>query len=83
MKHLIIKSICALTLIISSVNILAQFNYWSDTSRSDEPAIKPLEYRVLNLEVETLKEVLLSAPYESSVNAIDSPSVIVLPLPDG
>ena len=85
MKRLIIKSICALTLIISSVNLIAQTHYWSESSNIEEvePTIKPLEYRVLSLDVDVLKAVLFAAPYESAVKATDSQSVIDLPMPNG
>tara|TARA_Y100000589_G_scaffold326368_1_gene365995 strand:+ start:152 stop:2422 length:2271 start_codon:yes stop_codon:yes gene_type:complete len=82
MKHLITKFLCALTLIISSTNFLAQIQFWTDITRGDDPTIQPMEYRVLRLDLDSLKCLLNSAPYENDIKAGDSPVVITLPMPN-
>ena len=79
-----LKSFLALTLFVCSSPLVAQTSYWLDShSHEGEPTIKPAEYRVINLDLEQLDELLKSAPHENSVRPSDSPVIISLPLPDG
>ena len=81
---ILIKSFLALTLFVCSTPLVAQTSYWADSnSHEGEPTIKPAEYRVINLDLEQLDELLKSAPHEYSVRPSDSPVIISLPLPDG
>ena len=64
--------------------VVAQTQYWTNNPNLDgEPTIKAADYRVVGLDVEAMKDLLSSAPYESEVKAADSPVIIKLPMPDG
>jgi hypothetical protein len=59
-------------------------SYWSESEmRESQPTIKPLEFRVVSLDVEELQALLKEAPLESDVRAKNSNSIISLPMPDG
>ena len=64
-------------------------NFWADTS---EPAIRndetpryiiPDAYRVLTLDLESLKAELQNAPMEGNSDAANTPLLLTLPMPDG
>ena len=64
----------------------AQGSYWSDISvRSDQgsPTIQPSVYRTVAIDIETIRQVLDSAPHEKDASARNSPAVIELPMPNG
>ena len=64
----------------------AQGSYWSDISvRSDQgsPTIQPSVYRTVAIDIETIRQVLDSAPHEKEASARNSSAIIELPMPDG
>jgi len=66
--------------------LCAQGSYWSDISvRSDEgrPTIQPSVYRTVGIDIETIRQVLDSAPHEKDASARNSSAIIELPMPDG
>ena len=64
----------------------AQGSYWTDINvRSDEgsPTIQPSVYRTVGIDIETIRQVLDSAPLEKDASARNSSAIIELPMPDG
>ena len=59
-------------------------DYWlSIDTQQDAPTIQPSDYLVMGLEVNSLRTLLSSAPYEKEVSASNSSTIISLPMPDG
>ncbi|HMS65749.1 MAG TPA: zinc-dependent metalloprotease family protein, partial [Ignavibacteria bacterium] len=61
---------------------------WSDVSEAsikniDSKSVLPLKYRGLKLNVNSLRNVLSSAPFERSTAVFNAPLIIELPMPDG
>ena len=74
---------------IKQQQLFAQANYvWSDipqvsSKSSDLKRTMPLKYRSLNLNLNSLRNILQSAPFEFTDRAVSSPLLIELPKPDG
>lgn len=74
---------------IKQQQLFAQANYvWSDipqvsSKSSDLKRTMPLKYRSLNLNLNSLRNILQSAPFEFTDRAVSSPLFIELPKPDG
>lgn len=48
-----------------------------------EPTVAPKAYRTFRLNIENLKAILAQAPMEFSASAIETETVLTLPMPDG
>jgi hypothetical protein len=71
------------TIILKSQSVI-----WNDIQESQveqigDRLIIPTSYRVLEFEINNLKNLLESAPEEFTIEASQNPSIVSLPMPDG
>ncbi len=75
-------------LITNSVSLAQKGFYWKEIQENQIPVtgerwIIPNEYKTLQLDVEQIKDLFLTAPLEASVPVQQSTTTILLPYPDG
>jgi hypothetical protein len=86
----IFQNIIIITFVLSTYATLSaqSSSYWNDIPLSEvqttgERAIIPEIYRVITLNVNEIRNVLLTAPEEKNVRARNSSTILSLPLPNG
>ncbi len=83
MKHILLAFNFLVFAGFSLFNAEAQTYFTTSSSSLGEPTIVPSEYRVVDVDVDALKQMLSIAPYETEVSPKNSTSIINLPMPDG